>query len=149
MFRIQCIPDFSVAEHYGLRNTTCLYSKDVASGEDCRFLAALFKQGSAIPIHDIPIQLTTVFIPTNIHLLFSALFFRIYRATLWKCPYRTSSDLRKRQTCEGCGSSVWPSSKWRKQHSATRLAMVKSPEACAQEGEMWAQWTHKWSCYSN
>jgi hypothetical protein len=23
--------DFSVAEHYGLRNTTCLYSKDVAS----------------------------------------------------------------------------------------------------------------------
>jgi hypothetical protein len=24
-------PDFSVAEHYGLRNTTCLYSKDVAS----------------------------------------------------------------------------------------------------------------------
>jgi hypothetical protein len=25
-------PDLSVAEHYGLRNTTCLYSKDVASG---------------------------------------------------------------------------------------------------------------------
>jgi hypothetical protein len=31
MFRIQSTPDFSVAEHYGLRNTTCLYSKDVAS----------------------------------------------------------------------------------------------------------------------
>jgi hypothetical protein len=32
MFRIQSIPDFSVADFYGLRNTTCLYSKDVASG---------------------------------------------------------------------------------------------------------------------
>jgi hypothetical protein len=31
MFRTQSTPDFSVAEHYGLRNTTCLYSKDVAS----------------------------------------------------------------------------------------------------------------------
>jgi hypothetical protein len=28
MFRTQSTP---VAEHYGLRNTTCLYSKDVAS----------------------------------------------------------------------------------------------------------------------
>jgi hypothetical protein len=34
MLRTQSTPDFSVAEHYGLRNTTCLYSKDVASG--CR-----------------------------------------------------------------------------------------------------------------
>jgi hypothetical protein len=25
-------PNFSAAEHYGLRNTTCLYSKDVTSG---------------------------------------------------------------------------------------------------------------------
>jgi hypothetical protein len=31
MFRTQPTPDFSVAEHYGLRNTTCLYSKDVAA----------------------------------------------------------------------------------------------------------------------
>jgi hypothetical protein len=30
--RTQSTPDFSVAEDYGLRNTTCLYSKDVASG---------------------------------------------------------------------------------------------------------------------
>jgi hypothetical protein len=30
--RTQSTPDFSVAEHYGLQNTTCLYSKDVASG---------------------------------------------------------------------------------------------------------------------
>jgi hypothetical protein len=32
MFRTQSTPESSVAEHYGLRNTTCLYSKDVASG---------------------------------------------------------------------------------------------------------------------
>jgi hypothetical protein len=32
MFCTQSTPDFSVAEHYGLRNTMCLYSKDVASG---------------------------------------------------------------------------------------------------------------------
>jgi hypothetical protein len=30
MFRTQSTPYFS-AEHYGLQNTTCLYSKDVAS----------------------------------------------------------------------------------------------------------------------
>jgi hypothetical protein len=29
---LQSTPDFFVAEHYGLRNTTCLYSKDIASG---------------------------------------------------------------------------------------------------------------------
>jgi hypothetical protein len=32
MFFVQSTPDFCVAEHYGLRNTTCLYSKDVAYG---------------------------------------------------------------------------------------------------------------------
>jgi hypothetical protein len=31
MFHTQYIHDFSVAEHYGLRNTACLYFKDVAS----------------------------------------------------------------------------------------------------------------------
>jgi hypothetical protein len=31
-FRTQSAPDFAVAEHYGLRKPTCLYSKDVASG---------------------------------------------------------------------------------------------------------------------
>jgi hypothetical protein len=31
MFRMQSTPDFSVAEHYGLRNTTCFYSKDDAA----------------------------------------------------------------------------------------------------------------------
>jgi hypothetical protein len=42
MSSTQSTPDFSVAEHYGLRNTTCLYSKDVASVDednecsDCR-----------------------------------------------------------------------------------------------------------------
>jgi hypothetical protein len=33
MFRTQSTLDFSVAEHYGLRNTTCWRSKDVASGQ--------------------------------------------------------------------------------------------------------------------
>jgi hypothetical protein len=32
MFRTQSTPEFYVAEHYGLRNTTCFFSKDVASG---------------------------------------------------------------------------------------------------------------------
>jgi hypothetical protein len=32
MFFTQSTPNLSVAEHYGLRNTTSLYSKDVASG---------------------------------------------------------------------------------------------------------------------
>jgi hypothetical protein len=31
MFRTQTTPNFAVAEHYGLRNMMCLYSKDVAS----------------------------------------------------------------------------------------------------------------------
>jgi hypothetical protein len=35
MFCTRSTPDFSVAEHYGLRNTTCLYSEDVASGLQC------------------------------------------------------------------------------------------------------------------
>jgi hypothetical protein len=33
MFHTQSTSDFSVAEHYGLRNTTCLYSEDVACEE--------------------------------------------------------------------------------------------------------------------
>jgi hypothetical protein len=32
LFRTQSTLDFSVAEHYSLRNTMCLRSKDVASG---------------------------------------------------------------------------------------------------------------------
>jgi hypothetical protein len=31
IFRKQSTPDFSVAEHYGLQNTMCLYSQDVTS----------------------------------------------------------------------------------------------------------------------
>jgi hypothetical protein len=31
MFHMQYIPDFDVAEHYGLRNTAFLRSKDLAS----------------------------------------------------------------------------------------------------------------------
>jgi hypothetical protein len=37
MFCVQSTPDSSVAEHYGLRNTTCLYSEYVASGEEIYF----------------------------------------------------------------------------------------------------------------
>jgi hypothetical protein len=32
MFRAQYFPDFFVAEHYGLRNTSSLWSMDLASG---------------------------------------------------------------------------------------------------------------------
>jgi hypothetical protein len=31
MFRTQSTPNFSVAEHYGLWNTSCVYSKDAGS----------------------------------------------------------------------------------------------------------------------
>jgi hypothetical protein len=34
---LRSTPDFSVAEHYSLRNTTCLFSKDIAS-EDSAFI---------------------------------------------------------------------------------------------------------------
>jgi hypothetical protein len=44
MFRIQSTPDFSVAEHYGLRNTTCLYSKDVASVHESGGPGLLFNE---------------------------------------------------------------------------------------------------------
>jgi hypothetical protein len=36
MFHTQYIPDFCVAEHYGLRNTTSWGSKDLASESICR-----------------------------------------------------------------------------------------------------------------
>jgi hypothetical protein len=44
MFRTQYIPDFVVAEHYGLRNTSSWGSKDLASEEieRCRVRICLF-----------------------------------------------------------------------------------------------------------
>jgi hypothetical protein len=41
-------PDFSTAENYGLRNTTCLFSKDAAS-ESSHLGAAAKRQESATP----------------------------------------------------------------------------------------------------
>jgi hypothetical protein len=70
MLRTQFTPNFYMAEHYGLWNTTCLHSKDVASDDNC--LQKPINQG-------------------NIHIFHSIFFSAGFRPLLYKIGGRTAA----------------------------------------------------------